>query len=559
MFGLRAESPPKSVLTIDMVLPRDSIGETKGGRPYSNTGQGNWRSEAIWRMLVNGGSDSHSGSRSWKAGKTTDLGGDPHCLESIKNTTAPRDKTFSVRHMLGLAKEAHQITRGSISQPKILMDMDPSITYAKPEKVSSEGLELKKNHNKAKWKRTASGIKGKQIDNTDLGEILQLGKRGTADCEEKIQSIVKKARNHDLVRSGNSDFFGSGDERHSGEEIASEAGSGDVQQSVVQPRYSRVSIGTWSKLTGSTLGHFLNDSQRIWVTGDLNSPGATNETALLLFWKGWIKGYAIGAGPIGFLSTLSITLSFEGSDHQPLLLEFLENSAPNLIGSASRRRFYFEDCLAKDEEYQNIVSTVWGTSGCNENLHKVLGKIANCGRKLDSLNARKREQHRQEVSKYRKELKEASKIEIPQNWGHIRRLEDKLDDALAIEENYWGKGQKANWMKMGDRNSHFFHAKAMGRRSRNRITGLFDRNSTWKDSKENLERIITGYFSELFTSCNPSNMDIEMVTNNLHARLLVQLVRYLETKFTIADVGKAVIDISPLKAPGPNGLSAGFY
>ncbi|KAK2636044.1 hypothetical protein Ddye_030836 [Dipteronia dyeriana] len=94
-----------------------------------------------------------------------------------------------------------------------------------------------------------------------------------------------------------------------------------------------------------------------------------------------------------------------------MMLEFSDKSHPNNMVSRASRRFYFEDCWATKKDCQNIVSSVWGDNGCNNNQFDVLGKIASCGRKLDSWNNMKRKQHRQNISKCRKDLKEASKGE----------------------------------------------------------------------------------------------------------------------------------------------------
>ncbi|KAK0578490.1 hypothetical protein LWI29_011284 [Acer saccharum] len=79
-------------------------------------------------------------------------------------------------------------------------------------------------------------------------------------------------------------------------------------------------------------------------------------------------------------------------------------------------------------------------------------------------------------------------------------------------------------MAKGDRNSSFFHAKASGRRARNRIAGLKDDSGVWKDSNDDLVSIISAYFSGLYTSSFPSSQDLEKVTKNVNTKLSLQKV-----------------------------------
>ncbi|KAI9174615.1 hypothetical protein LWI28_020151 [Acer negundo] len=114
-------------------------------------------------------------------------------------------------------------------------------------------------------------------------------------------------------------------------------------------------------------------------------------------------------------------------------------------------------------------------------------------------------------------------------------------------------------MTKGDHNSRFFHAKASRRRARNRIVGLMDDSGTWKDTNEELVTIISNYFSGLYSLSLPTTQELEKVTKNVKARLSKQMVCYLKAKFTEVEVYKAVFDMHPLKAPGPDGLLAWFY
>uniref|UniRef100_A0A2C9VJC0 Uncharacterized protein n=1 Tax=Manihot esculenta TaxID=3983 RepID=A0A2C9VJC0_MANES len=56
--------------------------------------------------------------------------------------------------------------------------------------------------------------------------------------------------------------------------------------------------------------------------------------------------------------------------------------------------------------------------------------------------------------------------------------------------------QKARiqWLKYGDRNIGYFHAKVIQRRKRNHIMGLKDNQGRWKTSLEDLKNIVCQHF-----------------------------------------------------------------
>ncbi|KAF7116442.1 hypothetical protein RHSIM_Rhsim04G0089300 [Rhododendron simsii] len=85
-----------------------------------------------------------------------------------------------------------------------------------------------------------------------------------------------------------------------------------------------------------------------------------------------------------------------------------------------------------------------------------------------------------------------------------RRVEDCMRKASAEEEEYWKNKAKVSWLRLGDKNTAFFHAKIVQRRAANRINGLEDSTGTWRESDVEVEGIVFEYFHHIFTSSNPS-------------------------------------------------------
>lgn len=132
-----------------------------------------------------------------------------------------------------------------------------------------------------------------------------------------------------------------------------------------------------------------------------------------------------------------------------------------------------------------------------------------------------------------------------------------MNELLYKEEMIWLQRSRINWLKEGDRNTRFFHQKAVWRARKNKIKKLKDDEGVWKEVPCTMERMATSYFKELFTrdpSLTPDNllsMIQEKVTGGMNDGLCKD--------FLDKEISDALFQIGPLKAPGVDGFSACFY
>jgi hypothetical protein len=139
----------------------------------------------------------------------------------------------------------------------------------------------------------------------------------------------------------------------------------------------------------------------------------------------------------------------------------------------------------------------------------------------------------------------------------IHNLEDKLDGLLQKEEQWWYQRAKINWLQHGDKNSKFFHFKATQRQRKNKINFITDPLGNNQTQNKNIQEVFQNYFSDLFSSSNPTNMQetMQVVANRVHP----QMHDYLSQEFTSAEVSYATHQLKSNAAPGPDGLNANFY
>lgn len=105
----------------------------------------------------------------------------------------------------------------------------------------------------------------------------------------------------------------------------------------------------------------------------------------------------------------------------------------------------------------------------------------------------------------------------------------------------------------------FFHKTASALRKRNFIHRLRKDDNSFASTQSKIEDNITEFFSQLFSSQNPREDDIRKITNLVQCGVTQEMNNYFDTPFTVEEVRKALFDLHPSKAPGPDGFIALFF
>lgn len=155
-----------------------------------------------------------------------------------------------------------------------------------------------------------------------------------------------------------------------------------------------------------------------------------------------------------------------------------------------------------------------------------------------------------------------AKIDQSQNDDSMTSEEElemkwQLCAAYREEEIYWRQKSRAIWLKEGNRNTKYFHAKTKKRRARNRIIKLKNSMGQLVETEDEIEQVAVEYFSNLFETSNPSSYEesirciAEKVTGEMNAAVTAPV--------SDTEIRDDVFPINPDRAPGPNGMTSLFY
>lgn len=133
----------------------------------------------------------------------------------------------------------------------------------------------------------------------------------------------------------------------------------------------------------------------------------------------------------------------------------------------------------------------------------------------------------------------------------------KLNRLLEQEEQFWRQRSNENWVKLGDRNTRYFHQKANMRQRRNCLYELMDEDEVWQEDRSGMEEVVVSYFQKLFTSNEEGNFD--EILSHVNPSVTEEMNNSLDCPFTDEEIKSAVFQMHLTKVPGPDGMSLGFY
>jgi hypothetical protein len=169
------------------------------------------------------------------------------------------------------------------------------------------------------------------------------------------------------------------------------------------------------------------------------------------------------------------------SDHNPVLVRLIKESR----ASPRQARRHYEVWWERAAELPELIASAWEETGQKRDLNSVRKGLDNVMNVLQAWSRKKFGNLLKELDKCRKELEHLMWLNTDR--AAIRRVSDQMNELLYREEMLWMQRSRINWLTEGDRNTKFFHQKAIWRARKNRIKRLKDDNGTWKDDPPDME------------------------------------------------------------------------
>ncbi|KAL0448156.1 UNVERIFIED_CONTAM: hypothetical protein Slati_1943500 [Sesamum latifolium] len=196
-------------------------------------------------------------------------------------------------------------------------------------------------------------------------------------------------------------------------------------------------------------------------------------------------------------------LSTVYSDHCPILLE---TNLPNQITSSGRPPFRFEAAWAGMEECDKLIKRRWASQCLNGSSNSLLDRLRTCNEEMNLWNKRvKGKSFQKQIEKLEDRVKKLRSETIDmQSRTEEAWLLATIGELVLREERYWKQRRKKHWLKLGDRNTSFFHATTTERRRSNRISKLTSPNQEIITDNAEIKRLISQHFHEVYQSSHPS-------------------------------------------------------
>lgn len=137
------------------------------------------------------------------------------------------------------------------------------------------------------------------------------------------------------------------------------------------------------------------------------------------------------------------------------------------------------------------------------------------------------------------------------------KLKHMLEATWNKEEEYWRQKSRVKWLKVGDRNTKFFHQEMVERRRKNTIRRIQKLDGTWREDVVAIRRECETYFRGIFRTegCQGVMDQLECVQTMINEGMNAELIKGVDKE----EVRLAVYQLGRTKALRPDDFPGIFY
>ncbi|KAG7583573.1 hypothetical protein ISN44_As08g030850 [Arabidopsis suecica] len=243
-------------------------------------------------------------------------------------------------------------------------------------------------------------------------------------------------------------------------------------------------------------------------------------------------------------------LEWIGSDHKPLLLHTEDKKWKGM------KLFRYDNRWRNNQEVQQTIEHIWNQKCNHLPPQQFQEALKRCRNSLSSWKSVQNNNSHRKIQQLQAALTCAYDSPSP-DYNHITTLKHQLQQEYRLEEEFWRTKSRILWMQAGDKNTKYFHAKTKQRRSHNRITSIEDEAGNIMRTEKEIQNTIHSYFTNLYSSSGSDQL--EEVLQHIQPRVTPNMNQQLTVPVTEEEIFKALSQMNVDKAPGPDGLNAGFF
>jgi len=135
----------------------------------------------------------------------------------------------------------------------------------------------------------------------------------------------------------------------------------------------------------------------------------------------------------------------------------------------------------REQSLGDVIMEAWDSGPAKTSLASFASALKGVMQSLHSRSWEKFGSVRRKIEELRTRLAELNGMMDDDSRAEARRTAAAMDEMLYREEMMWLQRSHISWLREGDRNTKFFHQKAIWRSRKNRIKRLKAENGQWCD------------------------------------------------------------------------------